>query len=119
MAPGLFKSRRSTTASDETAKVVDAVWAYYEAGRRPATTQIAAPQIATPQIATPQSSRMAEPPAPLPVGEPELISHRTAHGPDESAVTAGGQSLSDLADELEALIESIRYADFATPGAAT
>jgi hypothetical protein len=100
MVPGLFKSRRSATSNDETAKVVDAVWAYYEAGRRPAPTQM---------------STAPERPAPVPADEPELISHQAANGPEESALTAGGQSLSELADELEALIESIRYADFATP----
>jgi hypothetical protein len=94
MAPGLFKSRRTPASTNETAKVVDAVWAYYEAGRRPATTLI---------------STSAAPPAALPADEPEPISHRATHGPEESAVTAGGQSLSELADELEALIESIRY----------
>jgi hypothetical protein len=99
MAPGLFKSRKAPTSSDETAKVVDAVWAYYEAGRRPPTTQVVT---------------SAEPPAPEPVGESYSVSHRAAHGPEEPAVTAGGQSLSELADELEALIESIRYADLAT-----
>jgi len=106
MAPGLFKSRRTPTSSDETAKVVDAVWAYYEAGRRPSTTQIPPPRL----------SPAAEPPAPVPAGEPELVSHQAAHGFEEPAVTSGGQSLSELADELEALIESIRYADVATSG---
>jgi hypothetical protein len=104
MVPGLFKSRRAPSATDETAKVVDAVWAYYEAGRRPATTQISA---------------SAELPGALPGGEPELVSHQAANSPDEPAVTAGGQSLSELADELEALIESIRYGDVATPANAT
>ena len=99
MVPGLFKSRRSPAATDETAKVVDAVWAYYEAGRRPASTQL---------------STSPGPSAALPAGEPELISHRAATGSEEPVVTAGGQSLSELADELEALIESIRYGDDAT-----
>ncbi len=76
--------------------MVDAVWAYYEAGRRPATTKL---------------STSAEPPEPLPADEPELISHQAANGLEEAAVTARGQSLSELADELEALIESIRYGD--------
>ena len=101
MVPGLFKSRRSPAAGNETAKVVDAVWAYYEAGRRPATTQLAT---------------SPDPSPALPAAEPELISHRAANGLEELAVTAGGQSLSELADELEALIESIRYGDDATPG---
>jgi hypothetical protein len=105
MVPGLFKSRKAPAAANETAKVVDAVWAYYEAGRRPATTQILTSAI----------SIEPEPPAALPAGEPELISHRVANGPEEPAVTAGGQSLSELADELEALIESIRYGDDAPP----
>ena len=96
MVPGLFKSRRSPAATDDTAKVVDAVWAYYEAGRRPATTKFSTP---------------AEPPAALPVDESELISHQAANGLDDAVVTARGQSLSELADELEALIESIRYGD--------
>ena len=96
MAPSLFKSRRSPAPANETAKVVDAVWAYYEAGRRPATTKI---------------STSAEPSAALPADEPEHISHQAANGLEEAAVTARGQSLSELADELEALIESIRYGD--------
>jgi hypothetical protein len=96
MAPSLFKSRRSPAPANETAKVVDAVWAYYEAGRRPATTKFSTP---------------AEPPAALPVDESELISHQAANGLDDAVVTARGQSLSELADELEALIESIRYGD--------
>lgn len=92
MIPGLFKSRRTPAPQPETAKVVEAVWAYYEAGRRPATTPIAA------------------------FVEPELPSHQTANGPDEPAVTEGGQSLSELADELEALIESIRYGNGVSVG---
>jgi hypothetical protein len=92
MVPGLFKSRRAPAPPTETARVVEAVWAYYEAGRRPATTPVAA------------------------FVEPELPSHQAENGPDEPAVTAGGQSLSELADELEALIESIRYADGASAG---
>jgi hypothetical protein len=92
MVSGLFKSRRSPAPTNETAKVVEAVWAYYEAGRRPTTTRVAA------------------------LEEPELTSHQAGNGPDEPAMTAGGQSLSELADELEALIESIRYGDGASPG---
>jgi hypothetical protein len=94
MAPSLFKSRRSAAPSDETARVVEAVWAYYEAGRRPAGTQFAA----------------------LPVEEPEAYETQVSGGPEpgdilESMVTARGQTLSELAEELEALIESIRYGD--------
>lgn len=77
------------------------MWAYYEAGRRPATTLVAVPD---------------EPSVALADGEPGLSSHRAINGPGEPVVTAGGQSLSELADELEALIESIRYGDDATSG---
>ena len=62
---------------------MEAVSAYYEAGRRPASHEFAVVTMEHP------------------------AAEATA-GP-EAVVTAGGQSLEELADELEALIESIRY----------
>jgi hypothetical protein len=96
MAPALFKSRRSPAPVEETARVAQAVSAYYEAGRRPATT----PLVTRDDVAD------VDPP----VDEQNaVIDTHEPSGLDEEIVTASGQTLEELADELEALIDSIRY----------
>ena len=101
MAPALFKSRRSPNPVDETAKVAEAVFAYYEAGRRPATT----PLVVRHESAYDSVDREVE------VGRDadEVIAADEPSGLDEAIMTASGQTLDELAEELEALIDSIRY----------
>ena len=79
--------------------MAEAVSAYYEAGRRPADSQFAvqdAPEVVEPAVE--QEAVEAEAPSDL----------------SEAVVTASGQSLEELAEELEALIDSIRYGSDAT-----
>jgi hypothetical protein len=90
MGSVLFKSRRSTTPAEETARVVEAVSAYYEAGRRPASHETAFESIE------------------------DYSDSGTTSEAEQAIVTASGQSLEELADELEALIDSIRYGSEAT-----
>jgi hypothetical protein len=107
MGSALFKSRRSPAPAEETAKVADVVRAYYEAGRRPAEHRFDYPE--RPAPAAPEDE---------PEDEPEHEAHQAeSHVPDifgDSPMTSDGQSLEELADELEALIESIRYGSVST-----
>ena len=107
MGSALFKSRRSPAPAEETAKVADVVRAYYEAGRRPAEHRFDVPE--PPAADTPEDE---------PEDEPATEAHDAeSHVSDifgDSPVTSDGQTLEELADELEALIESIRYGSVST-----
>jgi hypothetical protein len=115
MGTARFKSRRSPAPAEETAKVADVVRAYYEAGRRPAEHRFDFPE---PAAADAPEDESEDEPDDEPEDEPEHEAHDAeGYMPDifgDSPVTSDGQSLEELADELEALIESIRYGSVST-----
>jgi hypothetical protein len=92
----MFKSRRQPAPPPETAKVGDVVQAYYDAGRRPANNRFANPTVTEPEA--PAAEQVVEEPA-----APETPVHAEA--------APVRKSLGELADELEAFIEAIRYGD--------
>jgi hypothetical protein len=103
MGSALFKSRRSPAPAQDTAKVADAVRAYYEAGRRPSAYRFDVPE---PPAVDEQHDE--------PQSEGHDAESQASDSVREPPVTSDGQSLAELADELEALIESIRYGSVST-----
>jgi hypothetical protein len=81
--------------------VAEAVFAYYEAGRRPATT----PLLIRHDSVYDSVDREVEVERPA----DEVVTADEPSTLDEAIMTASGQTLDDLAEELEALIDSIRY----------
>jgi hypothetical protein len=120
----MFRSRRSAAPLPETVKVAEVVKAYYDAGRRPASHLAPPPEPAAAEV--PEQAPVASP-APEPRFEPEpapavvsaYADTALADTRDEdTAVTEPAQeptpvhkSLAELAVELEAFIEVIRYGD--------
>jgi hypothetical protein len=94
----MFKSRRQTAPPTETVKVADVVQAYYDAGRRPSGNRFATAPAATPTAVEPEA------PAPEPVAEEQ-------EAPVHAEAAPIRKSLGELADELEAFIEAVRYGD--------
>jgi hypothetical protein len=120
----MFRSRRSAASPPETVKVAEVVKAYYDAGRRPASHLAPPPEpryVEVPDEA-PAASSEPEPsfePEPAPAA---VIAHADPALPDtryeDTAVTEPAQqsapvhkTLAELAVELEAFIEVIRYGD--------
>src|SRR5579862_8197348 len=112
----MFRSRRVEAPSVETAKVAEVVQAYYDAGKRPASH---VSPLSEPIAAEGASSAGAET-APFVASEPEFISEPE---PAPVAVLQSApvdppreplpvhKTLAELAEELEAFIEVIRYGD--------
>ena len=92
----MFKSRRKPAPPPETAKVADVVQAYYDAGRRPSNNRFASPPASEPET---------------PAAEPETEKPEASESPVLAEAPPVRKSLGELADELEAFIEAIRYGD--------
>lgn len=118
----MFGSRRATAPPPETAKVAEVVQAYYDAGRRPASHLRPPPEATdtavvddTPLDESPFSA--PEPvfsPEPESLPEPEPAPAVEAQAVPEETVTHSApvhKTLAELAEELEAFIEVIRYGD--------
>jgi hypothetical protein len=107
----MFRSRRSVAPPPETAKVAEVVQAYYDAGKRPASHFTPAPPSIddmvvneAPSVA-PEAQLVSEPePAPVAVAEAPSIAFAEQAAPVH-------KTLVELAEELEAFIEVIRYGD--------
>jgi hypothetical protein len=120
----MFRSRRPTALPAETVKVAEVVKAYYDAGRRPASHQAPPPEPRAAEVpeqapvASPEPERSVEPePAPAVVpahAEPAFADTRdegTPVGEPAQEPTPVHKTLAELAVELEAFIEVIRYGD--------
>jgi hypothetical protein len=118
----MFGSRRSTAPPPETAKVAEVVQAYYDAGRRPASHLATPPEVAEVVVADAAPTDEAAFAAPEPdssseperLPEPEPASALVAEAARTEAVSRSApvqKTLAELAEELEAFIEVIRYGD--------
>jgi hypothetical protein len=118
----MFGSRRSTAPPAESAKVAEVVQAYYDAGRRPASHLKTPPELSDVVVAdgaTPDEAPFSAPepgftPEPEPFREPEpapVVVAEAAHAGPARHSTPVHKTLSELAEELEAFIEVIRYGD--------
>jgi hypothetical protein len=109
----MFKSRRVPAPPPETVKVAEAVKAYYDAGHRPsphweppapATSDAAAHDGAAHDGSEPEPASGPEP-------EPETPPAVMAQSVRRYEPGAIHKTLAELAEELEAFIEVIRYGD--------
>jgi hypothetical protein len=111
----MFRSRRSVAPPPETAKVAEVVQAYYNAGKRPASHLAPPPEPISVEL--PVEMPAEEPsvaPEPELVPDPEPAPVAIAEAPSAEPVQQLApvhKTLAELAEELEAFIEVIRYGD--------
>jgi hypothetical protein len=120
----MFRSRRSATPPPETAKVAEVVKAYYDAGRRPASHLAPPPEPRYIEVPDEAPDASPEPeagfePESAPVAVTAYAESPLPDTPDEDAAVSEParhpapvhKTLAELAVELEAFIEVIRYGD--------
>ena len=111
----MFRSRRSTAPPPETAKVAEVVQAYYDAGRRPASHLRPPAEVADTAVADVEAADEAPFSEPEPVfsPEPEPLPEPARADIAEAVPRSAPvhKTLAELAEELEAFIEVIRYGD--------
>jgi hypothetical protein len=116
----MFRSRRSVAPLPETAKVAEVVQAYYDAGKRPASHLAPRPEptsVELPVEMPDETPSVASEPELVPKSEPApraTVQAHTGHAAQAAPAqqsTPVHKSLAELAQELEAFIEVIRYGD--------